>query len=1240
MQTKISVLCEKVLEAGWLVAIITVPVFFNLYSARIYEPDKLTFVRSVAVLMIAVWLIRLIEQAGAGEATSEGSTPKATWGALVRGTPLVLPTLLLAGVYLFATLLSISDRVSLWGSYQRLQGTYTTLSYMVIFAVMLQTLRSRAQIDRLVTVVILAGVPVSFYGILQHYGLDPLPWIGNVQARVASNMGNSIFVAAYLILVAPLTWARAFDAFAALLLEEEGSAADVIRGALYVFVAALQVITIYWTGSRGPQLGLMAGALFFLLVLGFVRRWRWLVWGTVGLGLIGVIFLVVLNIPNGPLESLKTNRYIGRLGQVFETESGTGKVRVLIWQGAIELILPHDPLEFPDGSTDSLNLVRPLVGYGPEAMWVAYNRFYPPDLAHVEARNASPDRSHNETFDALVITGLIGFVVYMVFFASVFYYGFKWLGLIRSQRERNLFAVLWVVGGIVGAVAAGLGRQEFVGVGLPLGIIAGVGVYLAIVTTFLRSQIEPPTNRWYQLLMIGLISALIAHFVEIHFGIAIAATRTYFWAYAALLVVVGYLMEQRDTAEKPVGVAPLSTESQRSRRKRRRQHPRSMAKPKGSFESRAPAWLSPTLVYALLVGYLLVVLTYDFVTNQARETAVGDIIWHSLTTKLVNGQMAPTFGVIGLFILVWWVGGGLAIAEMIKAGLFHQQRRDTWARAFLLFLPFPPLLSLIYAAWHVNTLRQPILRQGELNVLQQADLIALVLVVFYLMAFLMLLLIGLALYAGRNTAGPARLCRGPVSWVHLPILGGAALLIWLTNVNVIRADIIFKQGEVTDRSRLWSASVQVYQHAIDVAPNEDYYYLFVGRAYLEWARDSSLEPTQRLAILEECRKALEKARSLNPLNTDHSANLARLYHSWALYTTDPDEQLSRIQQSLEYYAQATRLSPHNAQLLNEWASVYMTVQRFDEALEKLERSLALDSQFDMTYFALGSLYYNTGQLELAAEMYEQGLAQGKIEDSAGRRQAQSLLGVIYAQLGRHDQAVQTILKVLEERPNDFDALKNLALVYRDTNQIQQAILFARRAAEAQPDYAPIHQLMGELYRAARDYANAELSYRQALALDPQDINLIWSLAMVYWDQGRYDEAIAQLEEALALTPGNVQIQQALGDLYVRAGDWPKAIQAYEAVLAVQPGQVAVRNALIQVYAETGQLEAAVAQTLEVLALVPDDFASYENLARLYQQMGRIDEALSAAEKALELAPENERQPVLDLIQELQQTRGS
>ena len=120
-------------------------------------------------------------------------------------------------------------------------------------------------------------------------------------------------------------------------------------------------------------------------------------------------------------------------------------MRVLIWEGVVDMMLkPHAPIQSPEGQPDALNVIRPLVGYGPESMWVAYNRFYPPDLAHYEARNASPDRSHNETFDALVRAGLFEFAAQLFLYASIFYYALRWLGLMRGRRRRNLFLALLV----------------------------------------------------------------------------------------------------------------------------------------------------------------------------------------------------------------------------------------------------------------------------------------------------------------------------------------------------------------------------------------------------------------------------------------------------------------------------------------------------------------------------------------------------------------------------------------------------------------------------------------------------------------------------------------------------------------------------------------------------------------------------------------------------------------------------
>jgi len=50
--------CEHALEAGWLLGVTITPVFFNVYSSRVFEPDKLTTLRALAVVMAMLWITR------------------------------------------------------------------------------------------------------------------------------------------------------------------------------------------------------------------------------------------------------------------------------------------------------------------------------------------------------------------------------------------------------------------------------------------------------------------------------------------------------------------------------------------------------------------------------------------------------------------------------------------------------------------------------------------------------------------------------------------------------------------------------------------------------------------------------------------------------------------------------------------------------------------------------------------------------------------------------------------------------------------------------------------------------------------------------------------------------------------------------------------------------------------------------------------------------------------------------
>lgn len=1077
------------MEAAWLAAVLLTPVFFNIYSSRIFEPDKLTLLRTLALVALAAWLVKFFEQGGPRwEAVSPAGGALRALGRI----PLIAPVALFGLSYLISTVFSITPFTSLWGSYQRLQGFYTTFSYLVLFAALVGNLRQRPQLERLITTAILASLPVSLYGILQRYGADPIPWGGDVSGRIAANMGNSIFVAAYLIMVYPLALLRAVEAFEAMLAERGQAWLNFIRSTAYVFILALLTIAIYFSGSRGPWLGWGVSMVVVWLGLSLIWRKRWLTISGVALALALGGFIVLLNLPHGPLEGLRDRPEFGRLGQLLDAESRTGRVRTLIWQGAAELVQPHAPLEFPDGRQDLFNAIRPLIGYGPESMYVVYNRFYPPELTQVEKRNASPDRSHNETWDSLVITGALGLAAYLALFGMILYYGLKWLGLVPGRRERNLYLALYLLGGLLSALGfVAWGGIKYLGVALPFGMVAGVAFYLILVSLSGRVQegvTEVQRLRAYA--MLGLLAAVTAHFVEINFGIAIAATRLYFWVYAALLLLAGEILPRHEQSLQAASAAPAAPAepvpgaAAGARAKatgspaRRKAAPRRKAAAAAQPGWLARGWLRPALITGLIVGLLLGTLGYEFITNASRAPSALGLVVNSLTQAARPGGRN---GVLPLLLTAWLIGTALTGSEAaLQLGPAAGEEDRSWLKALAVGAALSLGLALVCWLWNaagLAALGRDVARTLE-DVLGQVRASEGILTAYYIQA--LLFVFGLGLFLPRDW--PAAAARTPV---FSPLFAGAALILALgfaaySNLRVIQADIAFKTGDLFARSGSWPVAIAIYDRADALAPNEDYYYLFLGRAYLEYAKTLA-DPGERDRLVEQAARDLKKAQEINPLNTDHTANLARLYSLWATFAQDPALSQGRAQQSDAYFTQALSLSPNNARLWDEWAVLRLNV--LDDppaAFEKLQTALRLDPDYDWTYALLGD-YYNrlaglSGEgsaearqtLEQAAEAYRMALEKGA--GSAAPDQLRNyavLLGGAQVRLGDLSgaiQAYQAALDLLPEADDRWRVLMTLAQLYAETGQPDQALQAAQMARLQAPEdqRAEIDSLIAQL----------------------------------------------------------------------------------------------------------------------------------------------------------------------------------
>ncbi|MBC8263671.1 MAG: tetratricopeptide repeat protein [Anaerolineales bacterium] len=476
---RLHLLSERAIKFGLLAIVLLLPILVNPFGARFYEIPKVAFLRFTVLLLLTAWLVGRINLKG----SIAGSLRK------LLSRPLVLPALLFTFAYVLSTVTSVAPHVSFWGSYFRVSGTYNALCYVIFFLLIVLNVRTTRQIERLITVALLASLPIALYGVLQHSGFEPIFPGYDHSRRPISTIGNPIFLGAYLIMVIPLAVGRLLVSLRALLGRSQlvSSRRSMLLEVIgYSSLLVLQLVCLLYTESRGPWFGLLSGALFFAVLIALRHRMKKLLLVTVVVGVALIALLVALNLPNTPLEPFTESPYLSRLVFSDNLAAGTGTswVRLFIWQGTLDLIRSGPNIGF---TPDPLRPLRLLIGYGPETMRIVFPQVYPPGLAHVESREAMADRAHNELLDLVVTTGVLGLLTFLFLMGGFFYYGISLLWRTRSFNT--------------------------------------------------------------QISLIALLSAMFAHLIEAQFGILLFSAELLLWLYLALVSAM-YVIETATATEE------------------------------------------------------------------------------------------------------------------------------------------------------------------------------------------------------------------------------------------------------------------------------------------------------------------------------------------------------------------------------------------------------------------------------------------------------------------------------------------------------------------------------------------------------------------------------------------------------------------------------------------------------------------------------------------------------------------
>jgi len=396
---------EKKSEAIWLIAAIGVPLIFYPWGYNGFELPKAALLRALVLLAAPLVLVQFIERTTGLSRGKKRCLRLLLWSVLAFGL-----------AQLVAVALSVNPRTSFWGSYERQQGWITIVAYLTLFFLTAIGLCTRAQIERLWATLVWPSGPVVFYGFLQALGLDPFEWQTDGASLVLSTIGRANFLGSYLVLVIPLTVGWTLQASH--------------RWYGWLLLVA-QVVCLTLTQARGAWLGMGVAALTFALAWAAVTRRRWSAATALVLAGLAVGFVVLLNVPGGPLTPLIHLPGLDRLAALTRTDAGSTAARLTIWRATLPLVAK-----------------KPWLGYGPETMGTVFARVFPPQLVYYQGRGFTVDRAHNLWLDL----GMSGGLASIVAFCAILI-GFGWLAWQGLRKEADRWKrVAWAA---LGAAVAG-----------------------------------------------------------------------------------------------------------------------------------------------------------------------------------------------------------------------------------------------------------------------------------------------------------------------------------------------------------------------------------------------------------------------------------------------------------------------------------------------------------------------------------------------------------------------------------------------------------------------------------------------------------------------------------------------------------------------------------------------------------------------------------------------------------------
>ena len=224
------------------------------------------------------------------------------------------------------------------------------------------------------------------------------------------------------------------------------------------------------------------------------------------------------------------------------------------------------------------------------------------------------------------------------------------------------------------------------------------------------------------------------------------------------------------------------------------------------------------------------------------------------------------------------------------------------------------------------------------------------------------------------------------------------------------------------------------------------------------------------------------------------------------------------------------------------------------------------------------------------------------------------------QSGALAEAEATYRQVLEQEPDQADALNLLGVVCGQTDRWDEALRLLRRTVEVRPEHPQSRYNLGNVLRQRGDLSNALVEYDAAVAAAPDYTAAHFNRGLTLWDLQKSEEATSALQRVIEIDPNHSQARAALAEILSATGETEKAAEQWRVLVEAEPGNVAHLLDLGIALHQIGRIDEAIEEFRRAVDLQPQAAATWCNLGAALRIAGQASEAIEVLEKAVELDP--------------------